>query len=275
MINVSVQATSATNGSVFVAWAKPVISDTIPGPFEYAVYRSEGISGTDYSLIKTVPTADLNDTVYIDNQLNTQSKSYIYKVELYNNTPGNRYMIGDPGVASSLFMEITGGDRKVKFTMKRNVPWINSRYDIFRLNETTMSYDSVGTSTQLTFTDTGLENGKEYCYYIRSSGNYLRADYPKNLVNLSQKGCATPVDNEPPCQPDLKVTSQCDSLYNTLTWKVTDPLCFEDVAGYNIYYKPNAGESLSLLLTINNKNTFRFNHSAGESIAGCYAVSAF
>jgi gliding motility-associated-like protein len=274
MTNVSVQTTS-TNGSLYVAWAKPVIPDTIPGPFEYAVYRSEGIAGTEYSLLKTVPSADLNDTVYIDNQLNTQAKSYIYKVELYNNTPGNRYLIGEPGVASSLFMEVTGGDRKVKFTMKRNVPWINSRYDIFRLNETTMSYDSVGTSNQLTFFDTGLENGKEYCYYIRSSGSYLREDYPKNLINLSQKGCATPVDNEPPCPPDLKVTSQCDSLYNTLTWTVTDPVCFEDVAGYNIYYKPNAGESLSLLLSINNKSTFRFNHPAGESIAGCYAVSAF
>ena len=30
--------------------------------------------------------------------------------------------------------------------------------------------------------DINIKNGQEYCYYVRSSGNYPSADMPKNLV---------------------------------------------------------------------------------------------
>jgi hypothetical protein len=80
---------------------------------------------------------------------------------------------------------------------------------------------------------------------------------PKNLINLSQITCTTPVDNEPPCPPVLNVTSKCDSLYNTLSWAIADTVCFADVAGYKIYAKMKTSEeNLSLLLTINDKNVF-------------------
>ena len=85
-------------------------------------------------------------------------------------------------------------------------------YDFFRLNPLTSAYDSVGTTNQLTFVDNGLVNGKEYCYYVRSTGGYLANNMPKNLINLSQITCTTPVDNEAPCPPKLTVTSKCDSL---------------------------------------------------------------
>jgi gliding motility-associated-like protein len=275
MTNVSITSTSSSNGSIHIAWKKPVIPDSVPGPFEYLIYRSDGITGSDYQLVKTIQTIDLNDTVYNDAALNTQSKGYIYKVELYNNTPGNRYVLGDPGIASSLFLEVSPSDRKAKITIKRNVPWINSRYDLFRLNENTMLYDSVASSNQLEFYDTGLENGKEYCYYVRSTGRYLMDNYPKNLINLSEKSCVTPVDNEPPCPPDLKVSSKCDSVYNKLTWTINDPVCFADITGYKIYYKQTSDEILTLLKTIENQNIFEFIHESVESIAGCYAISAF
>ena len=98
---------------------------------------------------------------------------------------------------------------------------------------------------------------------------------PKNLINLSQITCTTPVDNEPPCPPEIKVTSQCDSLYNTVTWNVTDPVCFDDIAGYKVYYKMTYDENLTLLTTIDDKNTFFYRHYPGDVISGCYAVSAF
>ena len=73
----------------------------------------------------------------------------------------------------------------------------------------------------------------------------------------------------------LHVTSQCDSLYNTVRWTIADSNCLQDVAGYNIYYKLITEENLSLLTVINDKNTFSYKHYPGEVIAGCYAVSAF
>ena len=76
-------------------------------------------------------------------------------------------------------------------------------------------------------------------------------------------------------QPEITVTSQCDSLYNTVRWSLTDDDCLADVAGYKIYYKLINEENLTLLTTINDKNIFSYKHFPGEIIAGCYAVSAF
>lgn len=276
--NVSIRNTDDENGSIYVAWEKPDKLDTIPGavgPYEYLIYRAQGIFSDEYSYIYSIPTVDLNDTVFIDTLINTQSYGYIYKIELWNRTAGSEFIIGEPGVASSLFLEVNPGDRKARFTINRNVPWINTAYDLFRYNNATMTYDSVGTTNQLTYIDYGLENGQDYCYYIRSTGGYLTDGMPKGLVNFSEITCVTPVDNEAPCPPVINVTSQCDSLYNTVTWTIDDPQCFEDVAGYIVYYKMKYEEELMPVETINDKNIFLYRHYPGEILSGCYAVSAF
>jgi len=275
--NVSVRSTSATNGSIVIRWRRPDRLDTIPapGPWEYIISRADGVTGTDYTRIRTISTSTLNETSHVDTLINTVDRGYIYRIELYNNTPGNRFLIGEPGYASSLYLTANPGDRKVRFVISRNVPWVNTRYDFFRLNRTTMSYDSIGTSNILEFTDTGLVNGTEYCYMVRSTGGYASAGMPGNLLNFSQRTCVIPVDNEAPCQPAITVTSQCDSLYNNVRWSITDQDCLDDVAGYNIYYKLLTEEPMSLLTVINDRNTFSYKHYPGEIVSGCYAVSAF
>ena len=37
----------------------------------------------------------------------------------------------------------------------------------------TSNYDSVGTTDKITYIDDNLDNGRQYCYYVRSSGDYL------------------------------------------------------------------------------------------------------
>jgi len=275
--HVSVRSTSATSGSIIVRWKKPDRLDTIPalGPYEYIIYRATGITGTDYQPIRSIQTATLDETSFVDTLINTQAGGFIYKIELYNNAAGNRFLVGEPGYASSVLLTANPGDRKVRFVISRNVPWINTRYDFFRLNEATLKYDSIGTSNVLEFIDEELVNGKQYCYRVRSTGGYSAADLPKNLINYSQETCATPIDNEPPCQPEITVTSECDSLYNTVRWSFRDNNCMADVVGYNIYYKLINDENLALLTTINDKNSFSYKHFPGEIIAGCYAVTAF
>ena len=276
--NVSVTTTSTSNGSIYLEWKKPDRLDTIPanGPFEYIIYRAPGTGGTNYEMIKSIKTADLNDTTYVDVSINTQSTGYIYKIELWNDETGNRFPIGEPAYSSSVYLTIAPGDRKANFTITRNVPWINTRYDLFRLNENTMDYDSVGTTNQLAFSDTGLENGKEYCYYIKSVGGYLADDMPKNLINLSESICVTPVDNESPCPlSPIKVRTECDSLFNTVSWTPTNDECNADIAGYRIYYKLTTEENLTLLIDIDDRNIFSYKHYPGDVIAGCYAVSAY
>lgn len=275
--HVSIRNTDAVNGSLRLAWQKPLHLDTIPatGPYEYLIYRADGIAGSNYQLVKTLPTADLNDTVFIDTLINTLDRGYVYKIELYNNQLNNRFLIGDPGVASSLFIVTSPGDRKVRFTFTRNVPWINTKYDIYRYNPVTSVWEMKGTTDLLTYTDEGLVNGTQYCYYVVSTGGYQGSDTPKNLVNFSQRSCASPLDNEPPCIPVITVSSQCDSLYNTVRWTLTDPLCSADVSGYNIYFKQTTEENLTLLTTLNDRSIFKYIHQRPDYVAGCYAVSAF
>jgi gliding motility-associated-like protein len=274
--NVSVTVTSTNSGSIFIAWKKPDKLDTIPanGPYEYLIFRATGTSGTDFVQIRSIKTANLNDTTMVDASINTQSTGYIYRIELYNDAVGNRFLIGEPAYASSVFLSIAPGDKKAKLTLTRNVPWINSRYDFFRQNNTG-AYDSVGTTNQLEFVDNGLENGKEYCYYVRSVGGYQADNLPRNLINLSESICTTPVDNEPPCPPTIRVTTQCDSLYNTISWTVTNDACNADIAGFRIYYKPLNDPNLSPLPPIEDRNARSYKHFPGDVVAGCYTVSAF
>ena len=98
---------------------------------------------------------------------------------------------------------------------------------------------------------------------------------PRNLVNLSESICTTPVDNEPPCIPSISLSTQCDSLYNRINWTVTDEECNDDIEGYRIYYKLINDENLSLLIDIPDRYTFSYKHYPGDVIAGCYAVSAY
>ncbi len=257
--NVSVRTTDVTKGSIYLAWKKPDHLDTIPGavgPYEYKISRAPGIAGTNFTLIKSLQTTDLNDTVFIDTLINTRDNGYLYKIILWNRTPGNEFMLGDSSYASSTFITLSPGDRKIRFVISRNVPWINTRYDFFRLNDATSEYDLVGTTSQLNWTDEGLLNGEDYCYYVRSTGGYLDVNLPKNLINFSQEACSTPVDNEPPCVPEITVASQCEEMYNIVMWSFSDAGCLDDVAGYRIFYKELYGNAMDLIDSVKEERYF-------------------
>ena len=82
--------------------------------------------------------------------------AYIYKLELYHNAAGNRFIGRDPGVASTPFLTPVPGDEKAILNLSLNVPWINTEYVIYRYNDLSTTWDSVGVSTMLIYTDTGL-----------------------------------------------------------------------------------------------------------------------
>jgi len=276
--NVTVIKTDATDGSILLKWQPPdsIDVDTIQnanGPYEYRISRADGIAGTNFTFIKSLVNTKLSDSIFIDT-LNTLGTGYLYKIVLWNRTPGFEFVIGDSSYASSVLLTASPGDKKMRFTINRNVPWINYRYDFFRYNGA--SYDSIGTTTQLTFTDAGLVNGTSYCYRVRSVGSYPSDDMPKNLFNNSQEACAVAVDNEPPCIPDLDVSSLCDSTKNEIKWSITDADCLADIAGYHIFYKPLDGNLFTMVETINDKYVFSTIHAPPNNIvSGCYAVTAF
>ncbi|MCX6330897.1 MAG: gliding motility-associated C-terminal domain-containing protein [Bacteroidia bacterium] len=267
--NVSVSTTDAVNGSIYLAWQK--LADSISPPYEYHIYRAQGVAGTQYSLVKSWTTSDKNDTVYNDNSINTLDYGYIYSISLRSNDT----IVGDSSFASSVFITLSPGDEKIRFMFNHNDPWINTKYEIWRYNDAMTDSVLIDSTDQITYIDEGLENGKNYCYFVRSTGGYSDLSLPQNLVNSSQNACSTPVDNEPPCVPDINVTSQCQEMSNTVTWEKADTDCFNDIAGYKIYYKELYDENLSLIHIVNSRDSLVYVHNGLKIIAGCYAVSAF
>jgi gliding motility-associated-like protein len=272
--NVSNDSVNLQAGRAFVAWSKPTELDTIqiPGPFQYVVYRSEGESGANLQAIATLN--GLNDTLYTDNgvNLNTSGQAFSYRIALESLSFG---FVGNSQLASSIFIDVYETDEEIDLSFQPNVPWNNEYYVIYRQDELSGTFDSIGLVTEPFFADTGLVNGDQYCYYVKSVGGYSAAGFVDPIINFSQIRCAIPVDNKPPCAPVLSVATNCDLAINTLSWgNPPDTICDTDVAKYLIYYTPLEGADFTLLDSTSPAYVTSYEHFNNGNITGCYAVVA-
>jgi gliding motility-associated-like protein len=275
LLEVSV-TTHSGSGTIRLAWAKPEQLDTIPanGPYEYIIYRSDDLLGQSMAQVGSFTTADLNDTTWLDNSVNTLNFPWSYRVELYNNEAGNRFQIGNAEAASSLYPELIGEDNRVSIHMRKNVPWINYDYTIYRLNQGSGIYDSIGFTTEDVFVDEGLSNGVEYCYRVTSTGWRVLNDQLYENVNFSHTACATPVDSIAPCPPALNGHSVCDSSYNHLSWHYLDRSCAEDVLSYKLYFSPTFEDPPTVIAEFDDPYDSVYNHFPEFALSGCYYITA-
>ncbi len=272
--NVSNDSSDLPAGRVFIAWSKPTELDTIqiPGPYQYVVYRSEGAIGANLQPIATIP--GLDDTTFFDNGINlhTVGEAYSYRIALESLTFG---FVGNSQLASSVFIGVYETDEEIDLSFQPNVPWDNDYYVVYRRDEGSSTFDSIGVVTQPFFADTGLVNGDEYCYLVKSAGGYTASGFVDPIINFSQFACAVPVDNKPPCAPVLGVATNCDFAINTLSWgNPPDTVCDGDVFKYLIYFSPLQGTDLSLIDSTSPADVTTYEHFNNGNIAGCYAVVA-
>ncbi len=273
--NADVRFTDPVNGSVFVGWSKPTELDTIqfPGPYEYRVYRSPGFYGAAFTASPVGVLNDLNDTMYVDTLIDTRSQPWSYKIELYYTNSSVLTLKGQTAIASTIFLTITPTDNRLILSWEEHVPWNNFRYDIFKLNAA-FQYDSIASSLNRTFIDTGLINGNTYCYYIRSAGSYAFSGFIDPIINRSQQACAVPFDNVHPCSPDLSVNSFCDDNMNQLVWTNPNNFCADDVLKYYIYFSPNSTSAFELIDSTLSPTDTTFMHTNLSRLSGCYKVTA-
>jgi gliding motility-associated-like protein len=270
--NVSINSTSTTSGQTYVAWSKPTEHDTaiFKGPYRYLVYR--GASSTALTLIDS--TATINDTTYIDNNLNTKDNQYFYRVDIYNLTGGTRDLIGKSTVASSVYLNLIPSDNQITLEWNENVPWTNTQHVIYKYNFSTLAFDSINITTNSNYVDTGLVNGSNYCYQVKSFGGYSSSGLIYPILNFSQENCAEPVDNVLPCEPRLSIKADCELQENILSWDSYYENCDDDVLSVNIYKKDSIDGEFYLVTTINNGVDSVFIHDNITSIAGCYILES-
>ena len=192
--------------------------------------------------------------------------------------------MGYSAEANSIYATGSGLNERAVLSWEEVVPWNNYEYVILRKNDSG-TFDSVGVSLSSTYIDNGLTNNKEYCYIIKSRGNYGSTAIPQTLLNHSQEICIIPIDTDPPCIPNIEVTNGCQEDapiieefdYNYLNWNFETDNCNEDEPlGFHIYYTRHPSGSMELVGTITQNNTqWDWTHSPLDELNGCYAVSAF
>jgi gliding motility-associated-like protein len=271
LIKVSVSKTDKVNGEMDLEWLKPTSEQLsgAPGPFVYRIYRSAGLFAQYPELIDSISNLDL--VSYTDKNINTLNTKWSYQIELWNTQPGNRFRIGVPQIASSVFLSLGAYNKAIKLTYEKNVPWINDNYVIYR--NTGSQEDSVGQTPDLTYTDTGLIKGTTYCYRVKSIGSFPDLGI-SGIINYSQLDCAIPIDTVPPCPPILVVKSLCDSLANHLTWNNVNDSCSTDAEKYRIYYRNTSEGEMILIDSVAPASKISYMHYPDKTMAGCYAVTA-
>lgn len=289
--NVSVEETSPTDGKILVKWLRPLVQDLDTlinkGPYKYQLRRSEGINTSNWVEIPTAKFEVLHfdqtiDSMYIDNGLNTNDKAFTYSISFYVNNETKP--LGNSESASSIFLSIISTDEKNILNWQYKVPWSNTNFVIYKKNQNTGKFDSIGFTSNLTYSDTGLINGQQYCYKVKSIGAYSIDNTPKPLINYSEEKCGIPLDTLAPCTPTLTINNLCldknlsnDDFSNYLSWNNPNFSCLgkKDLSGYKVYYKKSKEASFELIFDQKNINDTTYRHILNKSISGCYAITAY
>ena len=279
MTNVSVEATDANAGEIYVAWSPATALDVenFPGPYRYELFHGEGGGVANTLVYSSEPNADLlnEDTTFTHVGLNTLDLQHVYRVNLWSGED----FVGSSVVASSVFLELEVDDQEISIFINHGVPWTNTVYEVYRRDPNADDFILLESVGEMAYVDMGLTNNLEYCYYVRTIGGYDAGGTIDPIENLSQIACASPVDLTPPCAPVLSIDADCENELATLTWTNPNNACEEtdDTELYYIYYAPTADAPLTRIETITTAEDTTFSFSADDlngSIAGCYAVSA-
>jgi len=194
-------------------------------------------------------------------------------VDFYTDMPGNRFLIGETQVASSVYINPVPKDKRLIINWDEFVPWGNYDYVVYKQNSSGI-FDSIGHTSKQFYVDSNLINGQTYCYKIKSVGEYSSNNFTRPLINYSQIKCGTPVDNEPPCPPELTVKTDCRQVENTVTWNDIRRSCGKDFARYTLYYRPTLTSDLVQIYSTGIATDTVFIHSGMSSVAGCYSITA-
>ena len=271
----SVGVTSAA-GIDTIQWSHPTELDTTlnSGSYFYELYRSNAPQAPA-TLIYTSsiqPSLALLDSFFIDtSDLNTILNGHNYRIDLYN----NGILVGGSAPAASIYLGTIPNDNEVALFWDANVPWDNFSYEVSRARTQDCNYVVIDTTINTSYLDTNLVNGVEYCYVVRSFGQYSHPDLTDTLTNWSQEVCVVPVDKTAPCPPSqISITGDCEEETNRLVWNNPNNSCADDVVSYQLWYTPTRNGTFEKVAEINSSTDTSFVYEGQGSIAGCFYITA-
>jgi len=283
LLNVDILSTSATTGSVFVRWSKPLTNvgnlDTtvLTGPYQYNLKHRYSSTGT-YTTVFTdsSPYFLALDTQFVHTNINTIETNEEYAVEFVAGTT----TVGTSQRATSIFLTATPGDRHIDLSWAASTPWNNYKYTVYRKDPTSVTFTAIATTSLTTFDDTtNIVNSNStrnyvYCYKILGEGQYSDPSIYKPLLNNSQEICATAIDLTLPCSPTLSINADCPTGLVELSWTNVMASCSDDVIKYNLFYKPTVDDTYQQISTLSGGSSTVYVIDGLELISGCYAVQS-
>lgn len=276
LTNATIGVTDIAAGVDTVRWTHPQELDlaVFTGPYQYTLYQSESSSGNFIPIFTTPAEAVLTDcdTFFIQQNINTETAFYHYKVSLSSN--GTELGSSAPG--STIFLSLTPNDNQLGLAWSETVPWTNTSYEVWKETPTgSGNFTLLATVPEQHYIDSNLLNETTYCYKIRSIGGYSLSGIQNPLLNWSNTACAQPTDLTPPCPPAFgSVTKDCALQKSSLTWEIDPGACADDVVGFRVYYSPQQNAPFAMIADLpNTANSFVFQNE--NNLAGCFYITTY
>lgn len=157
------KVSSSTSSSIKLSWSKVSSSQG------YRIYRSTSKNGT-YSKIKDITNS--STLTYTDSNLSS-NKKYYYKIKSFKSVNGQRYygyyssvVNGETKLSTPAVKLSTPKSKSIKVSWKK----ISGAkgYDVYRATSKKGTYYKRITTSNLSYTNTGLTKGKTYYYKVRA-----------------------------------------------------------------------------------------------------------
>ena len=285
MTRASVENTDNALGSILTQWVLPfpdeIDTAVVNSPFSIGLQRGTGFSPAGLDGIAASITTDTrfsglaDDTLFLDQPINTVDDPYTYRVRFENATGFS----SESATASSLFLSQQSGDQNLMLSWQSDVPWRNDFYFVYEvIDGALILIDSVA---DLSIVIDGLMNGEESCYVVESVGSYGVDDLPSPIRNFSQQVCGIPRDNEAPCLPEVEISTACqesvivgDQFVNEVRWAFEQSDICTAAADLNetiILFSETEDGPLSEIGRVD-ASLGSFDHILMDNISGCYAI---
>ena len=271
-----VLSTDPTNGSVAVAWERPLTDvnnlDTLlfTGPYQFNLrYRAGPAAPIATVFTSSSPYFLGLAKTFTHNGINTVDTRADYQVEFLSGT----VTVGSSPLASSVFLKTTPSDRQIQLSWEYETPWDNYNFEVWRKKPGATLYEKIASTTSHTYTDKdSVVNNYTYCYKVTSLGEYSDTGIPRPLINTSQESCAKAIDNVAPCSPTLSLDADCPEGIVKISWSnVRNLNCGDDVISYRLYFKQTVEADYQKIYEGQNLS---YTLDGLELVSGCYAIMA-
>ena len=174
MTHVTNDSIDLVSGQVRTCWAKPKEIDAqYVAPFSYSLTRI--LDGETSVVYEGADTTFLDATVDL-----AEAATLIYKVEMRD---ARQQLMGESATASAVMLSANGSNDAANLSWTEAVPWIVDSTQVFK--EENDHFVRIASVTGMTYTDSDVESGETYRYYVRTFGHYTMEGIMRPLVNYS------------------------------------------------------------------------------------------